>query len=281
MIRTTFSSLVDRYDAILLDSYGVIKNYEGLIEGAAEALSDLRTRKKRYRILTNDASSSQEDLSQKFERQGVFIRPHRIITSGLMAQQFLESQTVNGKILYFGTESSSAYIVRAHQERLAIKNYTHDLADQIGCLAFLDDEGYEWKPAITQTLNLLRYKSVPVIVANSDLMYPTDKNEVAIGTGGIARLIEEIMGYKFIHFGKPDIQMFLFAYNDLRQDDPNLEKSRILMVGDTLQTDILGGLKFGVDTALVLSGNTAEKDVEWKIKSSGIVPNFICESIVN
>ena len=281
MIRTKFSDIIEKYDAILLDSYGVIKNYQGLIEGAAETLKTLRKREKRYRILTNDASSSQERLAAKFEKQGIAIRPHRIITSGLMAQRFLESQTVHGKILYFGTEDSSAYIVQAHQEKISIKEYTHEMWEEVGCLVFLDDEGYEWKPAITQTVNLLRNKSVPVIVANSDLLYPTAKNEVAIGTGGIAHLIEAIMGYRFIHFGKPDIQMFLFAYNDLRQDDPSLERSKILMVGDTLETDILGGLKFGVDTALVLTGNTAEKDVDWKIKSTGIVPSYICESIVS
>lgn len=280
MIRTQFSAIAASYDVILFDSYGVIKNYNGLIEGTAETLSDLRSQDKRYRILTNDASSSPERLSQKFEGQGIFIRPHRIVTSGLMAQQFLASQTLFGKILYFGTEASSAYIMRAHQERIAINDYIPTMAEEIGCIVFLDDEGYDWKPAITNTLNLLRKRSIPVIVANSDLMYPTSKNEVALGTGGIARLIENIMGYKFIHFGKPDIQMFLFAYNDLKRDDPDLEKSRILMVGDTLETDILGGLKFGVDTALVLSGNTAEKDVDWKIKSTGIVPSYICESIV-
>jgi ribonucleotide monophosphatase NagD (HAD superfamily) len=53
------------------------------------------------------------------------------------------------------------------------------------------------------------------------------------------------------------------------------------MVGDTLLTDILGGNKFGVKTTLVLSGNTSATDAELEINSSGIIPDYICPSIVS
>jgi ribonucleotide monophosphatase NagD (HAD superfamily) len=58
-------------------------------------------------------------------------------------------------------------------------------------------------------------------------------------------------------------------------------KKDILMVGDTLHTDILGGNKFGVSTALVLSGNTEADNAEQQINSTGIIPDYICNSIVD
>jgi len=47
-----------------------------------------------------------------------------------------------------------------------------------------------------------------------------------------------------------------------------------------LQTDILGGNKFGLDTVLVLTGNTLPQDAETRITATGIVPTYICGSAV-
>jgi ribonucleotide monophosphatase NagD (HAD superfamily) len=52
------------------------------------------------------------------------------------------------------------------------------------------------------------------------------------------------------------------------------------MVGDTLHTDIIGGNKFGIDTVLVLSGNTLPDDASTRISSTGIVPTYVCEQAV-
>ena len=120
---------------------------------------------------------------------------------------------------------------------------------------------------------------MPVILANSDRFYPVSKYDVAVATGGIAKLVESMLGKKFLHFGKPDSQMFMYAYEQLVEHGP-INKEDILMVGDTLQTDILGGNKFGVKTMLVLSGNTREENAESLIKSTGIIPDYICKSIL-
>jgi ribonucleotide monophosphatase NagD (HAD superfamily) len=92
-------------------------------------------------------------------------------------------------------------------------------------------------------------------------------------------MIESIVGKKFIRFGKPDSQMFMFAYDLLRErTKTTFSKKDILMVGDTLHTDILGGNKFGLDTVLVLSGNTLPDDAETRIRATGIVPTYVCET---
>ena len=51
------------------------------------------------------------------------------------------------------------------------------------------------------------------------------------------------------------------------------------MVGDTLETDILGANTFGLDTALVLSGNTRPEQAMMQIESKGITPTYLCESV--
>lgn len=280
MQKTPFRDLIDRYEVILFDSYGVLKNYQGIIEEAQDTLKFIRQQKKRYRILTNDASSSPERLSKKFALGGIEIRPHRFITSGMMARSFIETKSIEGKILYLGTEVSSEFIVEANKERISVNDFTLDQCDDIGCVVFLDDEGYDWNTTINKVVNLLRRRSLPVIVANSDMIYPVSKNDVSIATGAIATLTESVLGRSFIRFGKPDVQMFIHAFDDLRKDDPGLQKKDILMVGDTLHTDILGGVKFGIDTVLVLSGNTTDRNVHTAIAASGIMPDYISDSVV-
>ncbi len=280
MEKVKFEMLAEKYDVILFDSFGVLKNYQGIIDGAQDTLKILKKKKTRYRVLTNDASSSQEILSEKFARGGLTIRPHRIITSGMMARNFLETKKIDGKVLYLGTANSSDYILKANKESVSICDYHENMIDEIGCVVFLDDEGYDWSIDINKVLNFLRKRTVPVVVANSDMIYPVSKNDVSIATGAIAQLVESVLGRNFIHFGKPDVQMFMYAYDDLLRDDPSLQKQNILMVGDTLHTDILGGVKFGINTALVLSGNTREQNVNVAIEATGISPDYICDSIL-
>jgi len=279
--RESFLDIVKEYKAVFLDSYGVLKNYRGLIEGVQETLDFIQSAGIEFRILTNDASRSQEQQAESFSGAGlVGIPPEKIITSGMMAKQYLQLKIKGGKVAYLGTASAAHYILQANLESVPIAELdNHDL-DDIKAMVFLDDEGFDWNYDINRTVNLIRKKNIPIIVANSDNLYPIAKNDVSIATGGIAKLVESIINKKFIHFGKPDSQMFNFAFEDLNRDGRSIGKEDILMVGDTLHTDILGGNKFGVRTTLVLSGNTSASEAEMNIRSTGIIPDYICASIV-
>jgi len=275
-----FLPLAEKFRAVFLDSYGVLKNYKGLIAGVQDTIARLREKGVAIRILTNDASRSQEQQVESFSRLGLpGFETHEVITSGMMAKHFLQHKITEGKIAYLGTENSAHYILQSGLEHISVRDIEMDNITDISAFVFLDDEGFDWNTDINKTINLLRRKNIPVIVANSDKLYPVSKNDVAVAAGGIARLVESMMNRKFIHFGKPDTQMFTYAYNRLKQRVGLFTKKEILMVGDNLNTDILGGNKFGIKTTLVLSGNTREDNAETQISSSGIIPDFICRSI--
>jgi HAD superfamily hydrolase (TIGR01450 family) len=276
----SFLNIAQQYKVVFLDSYGVLKNYNGLIEGVQQTIDALRSRNIVIRVLTNDASRSQQQQAESFHKLGLHnIYADEIITSGMMAKQFLEQKIRSGKIGYLGTENSAHYILQSGLEHIPVRDIDLKKLDEISAFVFLDDEGFDWNTDINKTVNLLRHKNLPVIVANSDKFYPVSKNDVAVATGSIAKLIENMLGKKFIHFGKPDSQMFIYAYDELSATG-SYNKHEILMVGDTLQADILGGNKFGVKTILVLSGNTSREDAELYINSTGIIPDYICNSIV-
>lgn len=278
----SFLDIASQFKVVFLDSYGVLKNYNGLIDGVQQTIDALRSKDIVIRVLTNDASRSQQQQADSFNKLGLRnIHADEIITSGMMAKQFLEQKIQSGKIGYLGTENSAHYILQSGLEHIPVRDIDLKKLDDISAFVFLDDEGFDWNTDINKTVNLLRHKNLPVIVANSDKLYPVSKNDVAVATGGIAKLIENMLGKKFIHFGKPDSQMFIYAYDELSTMIGSFNKHEILMVGDTLQADILGGNKFGVKTTLVLSGNTSAEDAELHINSTGIIPDYVCNSIVS
>jgi HAD superfamily hydrolase (TIGR01450 family) len=278
---TNFKSLLENYKIIFFDAYGVIKNYKGLIPGIEKTFEWLNEQKKPYYIITNDASRSPELLASYYQDQGLYaITPGKIISSGMLAKEFLELKVKKGLVAYLGTEDSAHYIEHPGLDTLPLQQMNEDNINDITALVLLDDEGFDWMDGLNKAVNLLRQRAIPAIIANPDGAYPMSKKDVGIAIGGLAYMVEKITGKKFIRFGKPDSQIFMFAWEYIIQQNPGITKKDILMVGDTLHTDILGGNKFGLDTVLVLTGNLLPQDYESRIFSTGIAPTFICESAV-
>ena len=277
----SFKSIVTNYKAVFFDAFGVLKNHQGLIPGIIKTFEFLDQKGIKYYILTNDSSRSPEALAKWYQDRGVWqVTSDKILSSGMLAMEFFKVKVANGNaVAYLGTENSAHYIETAGLKTIAVKDINLNELDDIESFAFLDDEGFNWNDDINKTINLLRKKNMTVVVANTDINYPVSQNDISVAVGSLADMVEKIIGKMFIRFGKPDAQMFLLAYERALLDI-DVKRNEILMVGDTLYTDIIGGNKFGLDTVLVLSGNTLPDMALIRISSSGIIPTYICESAV-
>jgi len=275
-----FKSIIDKYKIVFFDAFGVIKTYSGLLPGIERTFDYLEKEGKEYYIVTNDASRSPQQLAESYHRMGLkAITAERIVSSGMLTKEFLDLKVPDGIVAYLGTPESAHYIERSGLQTLPMSEVHEGNIDKVSVMIFLDDEGFDWSNDLNKTVNLLRRRPIPVIVANTDRAYPLTATNVSIAIGGIAAMIESVVGKQFIRFGKPDSQMFMFTF-DLIREYRQISKTDIVMVGDTLNTDILGGNKFGLDTVLVLTGNTQAKDYENRIISAGIMPTYICDSAV-
>ncbi|MFT3928167.1 MAG: HAD-IIA family hydrolase [Myxococcales bacterium] len=275
----SFRALAENYSVIFFDAYGVLKNFEGVIDGVLDVLADLKRSGKELFIVTNDSSRSPRKMGQLYLHPefGELFPEDRVVSSGLLARDFLRSKVKTGQVAYLGKADSAYYIESAGLSPIPLNRC--DENTQIGAVALLDDEGFDWQPDINRAINLLRHRTVPVVVANADKVYPTHGNDVAVAVGGIADLIESILGKQFVRFGKPDAYMFSYSFARASAITPGVRRKDILMVGDTLETDIRGGNKFGIDTVLTLSGNTAKDNYQLLIDASGVIPDYVCASI--
>lgn len=280
MDTPSFLAIAERYRVIFFDSYGVIKNSGGLIDGAIATLETLEKKGIDYFILTNDASRSPAQMAQQFRDLGIKnLSKFQIVTSGMMAKEFFRYKIKSGKVAYIGTPNSAYYVQSPGIEAVHMHDLREHLPNSIDGFVFLDDEGFQWDLSINAAINFLRKQNIPTVVANTDYVYPISNSRVSLAVGGIAHLIETIVQKRFVRFGKPDPQMFMYAYEQALKANENLEKNEILMVGDTINTDIFGGNKFGIDTVLTLSGNTLKSNLQAIIESTGIIPTYICQSI--
>lgn len=276
---SSFEKVIQQYDAIFFDAFGVLKNYNGLIEGVAETIYKLHNDQKQLFILTNDSSRSPFELAKKYQQQGIdLITEENMISSGMLAREYLQLKIKKGTIAYLGTKNSAHYVENLGLPTLPISEVLPENFSDISALVLLDEEGFNWESDLSKSINLLRHKNIPVVVANTDRTYPVSNNQINIAIGGIANMLEDIVGKRFIRFGKPDVPLFIYAYEKLSAIK-SIPKDKILMVGDTLHTDILGGNKFGIHTALVLSGNTLPDQYHFLINSSGIIPDYVCHSV--
>lgn len=275
-----FSEIAKRYDAIFFDAFGVLKKSEGVIPGVPDVLAWLTRSGKDVYVLTNDASRSPKALAEPYTHpeHGALIAESRVISSGLLAKDFLRSRFKGGRVGYLGKPASAFYIEAAGLEAVPVR--ACDDPHALCAFALLDDEGYDWFQDINRTVNVLRQAHIPVIVANPDLSYPVGGEQVALAVGSLALMIQGVLKKAFFRFGKPDTMMFAHAFACATASRDNLKRERVLMVGDTLHTDVFGANTFGLDTALVLSGNTRKEEAATEIAATGIIPTYVCESIL-
>src|SRR6187549_4019377 len=166
MQATDFKTVLDKYKIIFFDAFGVLKNYHGLVPGIEKTFAYIEQQQKEYYIVTNDASRSPQQLAESYHKLGLqAITPDRIISSGMLAKEYLDLKVNNGIVAYLGTNNSAHYIDSSGLHTLPVSAINQHNMDDVSALVLLDDEGYNWFDDLNRTVNILRKKTIPAIVA--------------------------------------------------------------------------------------------------------------------
>ncbi|MGN6641163.1 MAG: TIGR01459 family HAD-type hydrolase, partial [Mucilaginibacter sp.] len=136
-----FKSIVDKYQIVFFDAFGVIKNYSGLVPGIERTFEYLEKQNKEYYIVTNDASRSPMQLAQSYHRMGLHaITPERIVSSGMLTKEYLDLKVQGGIVAYLGTPDSAHYIEQSGLQTLPVSEVNDGNIDKVSAMIFLDDE---------------------------------------------------------------------------------------------------------------------------------------------
>ena len=223
---------------VILDLDGVIYTGSDLLPGVREFIAFLRETGRRVVAVTNHSGLTVQGYGKKLARLGVSIPEEHILTSAWATAQYLRQRGGSRRVFVIGgdwlrDELRAAGCVEGDPPEFVVVGY--DVALDAGRLV----QGVRHVLA-----------GAALIGTNADALLPTPDGPIP-ECGPILAYLEAATGRRATVIGKPSPFIIELALHRL-----GIAREHILIVGDTVDTDIAAGLAAGIRTALVLTGNT-------------------------
>ncbi|MFM1958330.1 MAG: hypothetical protein RI929_693 [Actinomycetota bacterium] len=238
--------LVDAYDSLLLDLDGVVYLGSQAVAHAIESINSAQGQGFKIGYVTNNASRKPEAIAAQLEGFGLTVQPDEVVGSARAAvKMLLERIPAGSKVLVVGGDGLTSEVEAvgfqlvfsaADQPAAVIQGFSPDVGwKHLAEAAYAIQGGAIW------------------LATNQDWTIPREGG-IAPGNGTLVSAVHTAVGILPDFAGKPFRPIFESAVSQL-----NI--SRPLMIGDRLDTDIRGGVGFGIDTACVLTGIASRKDL--------------------
>ena len=276
-------AIFDHYDAVFFDAYGVLVDGIDALPNAEQLVNIMNASVMNYFIVTSDASKSIESLSNKFQSQGMRIPVERIVNSGSLISGYYRDEDLVGRpTLVLGTKDSRTYVSGSCAKILSL-----DSNSEPDVILFTHSSPYDWESTLKHLLNLVskrfkQQKPVRMVLPNTDFIYQDGKADFGMGAAAFVETLEEALMrlhgkhevLRAAKLGKPHPPIFIEA---IRRAGSN----NVIMIGDQLETDILGANNLGLDSAVVTTGiNKRSNPKEFKDMPDDLTPRYILTSLV-
>jgi glycerol 3-phosphatase-2 len=237
---------VDRYDAFLLDLDGVLYRGDEPVPGAAETVRALEDAGRSVVYPTNNSWRTPEQVAEKLAGMGIPARPEQVVTSAQATATMLSKER--------GT--ASAFVLGGRGIREALADAGIEPVD--GEPDRVDVVVVGWDGELTydrlRVATVLVGKGARLVATNADPSYPAPAGEHWPGAGALVAAVETGSGRRAEVVGKPHRPLF-----DLATDRAGTGNA--LVVGDRVETDIVGAGAAGLDAAMVLTGASTVADL--------------------
>lgn len=261
-------AVLDRFDAFVLDAFGVLNIGDRPIPGAVARVAQMQAAGRAVVVLTNGASYPRAAALDKYRRLGFAFDAAQVVASRDVAASALARWPQVRLWAAIGPAGAGLDDLPPGVAALADDP---GLLERAQGFLFLGSEG--WTEARQAALAAaLAARPRPLVVANPDLVAPRETG-LTLEPGHFAARLADLPGIGPHWFGKPHGNAFAAVRARLPQ---GIDPARVAMVGDTLHTDILGGQAAGFGTVLIAGhGLFAGQDPAPFIAASGIRPDFI------
>lgn len=246
----------------LIDMDGVIYRGKELIPGAAEFIGRLRDEDVPFMFLTNNSQRTRRDVATRLQRMGMDVEEGHVFTCAMATARFLAQQLPGGTAYVIGEGGLSQAL---HANGYAIVDHDPDYV--------VVGEGRTMTFEMVEAATRMILSGAKLIATNLDPNCPTNHG-MRPGCGAIVAMLETATGIKAFSVGKPSPVMMRMARKEL-----GLDTDETTMIGDTMETDIIGGVQLGYRTVLVLTGSTKLEDLTRYAYRPDMVVNSIADLI--
>ena len=258
------SKIYSKFDIFLVDLWGVIHNG---IECYSDALNVLKKLKKTKKIILISNAPRPSSSVQKFLNQINFNKSFYdfLITSGDLTRYYLKNFTKKENFYHLGPDRDNSLFSNLMLKKTTLKN-----ARFVICTGVNNNNDNLNK--YFSILKKIKKRNLKIICANPDLIvHRGDRAEYCAGS--IAKLYEK-MGGSVEYFGKPYRNIYEYVFRILKKNSKKkIRKSKVLVIGDNLNTDISGANNFNVKNLFIAGGIHKP---EWSKKNISLA-NFVIE----
>lgn len=245
--------------ALIIDMDGVLWHGEQAVLGFINFFATLRKLKLPFILATNNSSMTVCQYVDKFSQMGVTITPNEILTSGTATALHLSYiyDPASTRIFVIG----GLGIIKPLKDQgftltglYAMDKPHNDNPDLIADIVVCGlDRQLSWNKLATASINI--NMGAKFIATNGDTTLPTELGSVP-GNGATLAAITAATGVKPIIIGKPEPILYQQALGLL-----NVDPATTIAIGDRLNTDILGAVRTGIRSVMVLTGVSSTKDI--------------------
>ena len=228
----------------LIDMDGVLYRGSEMIRGADRFIRELRQRDIPFRFLTNNSQRTRRDIVAKLARMGIEVEEQHVYTCAMATATFLEKQKPRGTAFVIG---EGGLLTALHHHGYAIVDHDPDYV--------VVGEGRTFNLELVEAAVRMITNGARLVATNMDPNCPT-QNGLRPGCGAMVSVLETATGVKAFSVGKPSPFMMRAARKEL-----GLTTDQTTMIGDTMETDILGAVQLGFHSVLVLSGGTQRESL--------------------
>jgi HAD superfamily hydrolase (TIGR01457 family) len=248
----------------MIDLDGVVYTGRDPIPGAAGFLAEARRRGLKFLLLTNNSTTSPELVAQRLATMQIEVGPDEILTSAQAAVGYVKLHAEPGARVRIVGEAG---LRQAAEDEgfLIVEDGTTEAEWVIAGL----DRAFTYEKLAMATRDIMA--GAHFVATNTDALLPVEGGKVVPGAGTMIAAIQTATATQPVVLGKPEAGLFEHGLRRLG----GLAAADAAMIGDRLDTDIVGGRRAGLHTILVLTGVTTPAEAAAAIPpADATLPNL-------